>query len=91
MGLIYSFPIKEARYCDSKGAIITRISELALQWARRGERVSCIAPEGFPGELADDKPRDDASIRGLERNAPKQSAPFVATTGRHSAPARRSC
>jgi hypothetical protein len=70
LGLVASSPVREASYCASKGAVVNLTRELAVQWAKRGVRVNCIAPGWFPSELTAGMLEDDRSMRWLERNTP---------------------
>jgi NAD(P)-dependent dehydrogenase (short-subunit alcohol dehydrogenase family) len=88
MGLVASFPVKEASYCAAKGAIVNLTHELAVQWAGRGVRVNCIASGWFPSELTADMLEDDKSMRWLERNTHRYGAP-AGRARRRPAPARR--
>jgi NAD(P)-dependent dehydrogenase (short-subunit alcohol dehydrogenase family) len=69
LGFVGSTPIKQASYCSSKAAVVNLTRELALQWARKGVRVNCIAPGWFPTEMTEPM-QEEQSQAYLAKNIP---------------------
>jgi len=72
LGLGAAWPIPDASYSSSKGALISLTRDLACQWARGGVRVNALAPGYFPTESSAAMIDDEASQRYLRRNCPMQ-------------------
>jgi NAD(P)-dependent dehydrogenase (short-subunit alcohol dehydrogenase family) len=70
LGTVGSYPIAQANYAASKGAVINLTRELALQWARRGVRVNSLCPGWFPSEMTAAMTSDTDSQRFIARNTP---------------------
>jgi NAD(P)-dependent dehydrogenase (short-subunit alcohol dehydrogenase family) len=50
LGLVAAWPIPNASYSASKGALVNLTRDLACQWAAKGVRVNALAPGFFPSE-----------------------------------------
>ncbi|TDH48017.1 SDR family oxidoreductase [Mycobacterium eburneum] len=72
LGLGAAWPIPDASYTSSKGAMIALTRDLACQWARRGVRVNALAPGYFPTEASADMVTDEASQRYIRTGCPMQ-------------------
>jgi NAD(P)-dependent dehydrogenase (short-subunit alcohol dehydrogenase family) len=70
LGLVSSWPISNAAYSASKGAVVNLTRELACQWAAGGVRVNALAPGFFPSEGTAGLVEDERSRRWVERNCP---------------------
>jgi NAD(P)-dependent dehydrogenase (short-subunit alcohol dehydrogenase family) len=70
-GQVGSAPNTQAAYVASKHAVVGLTRELALQWARKGVRVNCIAPGYFETELtAEMFTGDERGLGWITRNTP---------------------
>jgi NAD(P)-dependent dehydrogenase (short-subunit alcohol dehydrogenase family) len=69
LGLVAAWPIPDASYSSSKGALVSLTRDLACQWARHGVRVNALAPGFFPSESSAGM-TDDASQRYLRTGCP---------------------
>lgn len=69
-GLGSSWPIPNAAYTASKGAVIQLTRELACQWASRGVRVNALAPGFFPAESTAGLLEDPKGRSYVERGCP---------------------
>jgi NAD(P)-dependent dehydrogenase (short-subunit alcohol dehydrogenase family) len=69
LGLVAAWPIPDASYSSSKGALISLTRDLACQWARHGVRVNALAPGFFPSEGSAEM-TDEASQRYLRTGCP---------------------
>ncbi|TDH48000.1 SDR family oxidoreductase [Mycobacterium eburneum] len=72
LGLGAAWPIPDASYTSSKGAMIALTRDLACQWARRGVRVNALAPGYFPTEASAPMLTDEASQRYIRTGCPMQ-------------------
>jgi NAD(P)-dependent dehydrogenase (short-subunit alcohol dehydrogenase family) len=70
LGLVAAWPIPDAPYSSSKGALISLTRDLACQWARHGVRVNALAPGFFPSEGSAAMLEDEASRRYLRTGCP---------------------
>jgi NAD(P)-dependent dehydrogenase (short-subunit alcohol dehydrogenase family) len=70
LGLVAAWPIPDAAYTSSKGALISLTRDLACQWARHGVRVNALAPGFFPSESSAAMTQDEASQRYLRTGCP---------------------
>jgi NAD(P)-dependent dehydrogenase (short-subunit alcohol dehydrogenase family) len=70
LGLIAAWPIPDASYTSSKGALVSLTRDLASQWARHGVRVNALAPGFFPSESSAPMMEDEASRRYLRTGCP---------------------
>ncbi|WP_221045278.1 SDR family NAD(P)-dependent oxidoreductase [Mycobacterium senriense] len=70
LGLVAAWPIPDAAYTSSKGALISLTRDLACQWARHGVRVNALAPGFFPSESSAPMTEDEASQRYLHTGCP---------------------
>jgi NAD(P)-dependent dehydrogenase (short-subunit alcohol dehydrogenase family) len=70
LGLVAAWPIPDASYSSSKGALIGLTRDLACQWAQYGVRVNALAPGFFPGESSAPMTEDKASQRYLRTGCP---------------------
>ena len=50
LGLVAAWPIPNASYSASKGALVNLTRDLACQWGSKGVRVNAMAPGFFPSE-----------------------------------------
>jgi NAD(P)-dependent dehydrogenase (short-subunit alcohol dehydrogenase family) len=74
-GQVGSAPNTQAAYVASKHGLVGLTRELALQWARRGIRVNCIAPGYFETELtAEMFSGDERGLGWITRNTPMNRA-----------------
>jgi NAD(P)-dependent dehydrogenase (short-subunit alcohol dehydrogenase family) len=69
LGLVAAWPIPDAAYTSSKGALMSLTRDLACQWARHGVRVNALAPGFFPSESSAPMTEDEASQRYLHTGA----------------------
>lgn len=69
LGQVAAWPIPDASYSSSKGALISLTRDLACQWARHGVRVNALAPGFFPTESSAEMV-DEASQRYLRTGCP---------------------
>jgi NAD(P)-dependent dehydrogenase (short-subunit alcohol dehydrogenase family) len=69
LGLVGSYPIAQANYAASKGALVNMTRELALQLAGSGVRVNALCPGWFPTEMTSVM-QDESSQRFIRRNTP---------------------
>ncbi|MCW2514390.1 MAG: hypothetical protein JWR11_3432 [Mycobacterium sp.] len=69
LGLVAAWPIPDASYSSSKGALVSLTRDLACQWARQGVRVNALAPGFFPSESSAGM-TDEASQRYLRTGCP---------------------
>lgn len=69
LGLVAAWPIPDASYSSSKGALVSLTRDLACQWARHGVRVNALAPGYFPTESSAGM-TDEASQRYLRTGCP---------------------
>jgi hypothetical protein len=58
LGLVAAWPIPDASYSASKGALVSLTRDLACQWAGKGVRVNALAPGFFPSEGTTDMAED---------------------------------
>ncbi|MGX4693664.1 SDR family NAD(P)-dependent oxidoreductase [Streptomyces sp. JNUCC 63] len=65
---IPGFP--QASYAASKQGLAGLTAELAVQWARNGIRVNCVAPGFFRSEINDELFQDEQFRQWLARNQP---------------------
>ena len=65
---IPGFP--QASYAASKHGLTGLTAELAVQWARNGIRVNCVAPGFFRSEINDELFEDEQFREWLSRNQP---------------------
>ncbi|MET0711022.1 MAG: SDR family oxidoreductase [Jiangellaceae bacterium] len=70
LGLVAAWPIPDASYSSSKGALISLTRDLACQWARHGVRVNALAPGFFPSESSAPMAEDEGSRRYLKTGCP---------------------
>ena len=70
LGHVWSTPIKQAHYCASKGAVVNLTREMALQWARKGVRVTALCPGWFPSERTAGMDSDEGSQQFIRANSP---------------------
>jgi NAD(P)-dependent dehydrogenase (short-subunit alcohol dehydrogenase family) len=70
LGLVAAWPIPDASYTSSKGALVSLTRDLACQWARHGVRVNALAPGFFPSESSAPMMEDEASRRYLRTGCP---------------------
>jgi NAD(P)-dependent dehydrogenase (short-subunit alcohol dehydrogenase family) len=70
LGLVAAWPIPDAAYTSSKGALVSLTRDLACQWARHGVRVNALAPGFFPSESSAPMTEDEASQRYLHTGCP---------------------
>jgi NAD(P)-dependent dehydrogenase (short-subunit alcohol dehydrogenase family) len=70
LGLVAAWPIPDASYSSSKGALINLTRDLACQWARHGVRVNALAPGFFPSESSAPMAEDKDSQRYLRTGCP---------------------
>jgi NAD(P)-dependent dehydrogenase (short-subunit alcohol dehydrogenase family) len=70
LGLVSSWPIANAAYTASKGAVVQLTRELACQWAEQGVRVNAIAPGYFPSEATAGLADNPGMMRHITRNCP---------------------
>lgn len=70
LGLVAAWPIPDASYSSSKGALVSLTRDLACQWARHGIRVNALAPGFFPSESSAPMMEDEASRRYLRTGCP---------------------
>lgn len=70
LGLVAAWPIPDASYSSSKGALISLTRDLACQWARHGVRVNALAPGFFPSESSAPMTEDEANRRYLRMGCP---------------------
>jgi NAD(P)-dependent dehydrogenase (short-subunit alcohol dehydrogenase family) len=70
LGLVAAWPIPDASYTSSKGALISLTRDLACQWAKHGIRVNAVAPGFFPSESSAPMTEDEASRRYLRTGCP---------------------
>lgn len=69
-GSVSSWPIPNAAYAASKGAVVNLTRELGCQWASRGVRVNAIAPGFFPSEMMQPMIDDERMTAFMRRNCP---------------------
>ena len=69
LGLVAAWPIPDASYSSSKGALVSLTRDLACQWARHEIRVNALAPGFFPTEGSAGM-TDEASQRYLRTGCP---------------------
>jgi NAD(P)-dependent dehydrogenase (short-subunit alcohol dehydrogenase family) len=70
-GQVGSSPNNQAGYVASKHGLVGLTRELALQWARHGIRVNCIAPGYFETELtAEMFTAEENGLGWITRNTP---------------------
>lgn len=70
LGHAGSTPVKQARYCASKGAVVNLTRELVLQRARKGVRVNALCSRWFPSEMPEGMDIDEGSQRFIVSNSP---------------------
>jgi NAD(P)-dependent dehydrogenase (short-subunit alcohol dehydrogenase family) len=70
LGLVAAWPIPDASYSSSKGALISLTRDLACQWAQHGVRVNALAPGFFPSESSAPMAEDEGSQRYLRTGCP---------------------
>ena len=70
LGLVAAWPIPDASYSSSKGALVSLTRDLACQWAQYGVRVNALAPGFFPSESSAPMAEDEASQRYLRTGCP---------------------
>jgi len=70
LGQVAAWPIPDASYTSSKGALISLTRDLACQWAQHGIRVNSLAPGFFPSESSAPMTEDEASQRYLRTGCP---------------------
>jgi NAD(P)-dependent dehydrogenase (short-subunit alcohol dehydrogenase family) len=70
LGQVAAWPIPDASYSSSKGALISLTRDLACQWAGHGVRVNALAPGFFPSESSAPMAEDKGSQRYLRTGCP---------------------
>jgi NAD(P)-dependent dehydrogenase (short-subunit alcohol dehydrogenase family) len=70
LGLGAAWPMPDASYSSSKGALISLTRDLACQWAAHGVRVNALAPGYFPSESSAPLMNDEAGQRYLRTGCP---------------------
>ena len=70
LGLVAAWPIPDASYTASKGALVSLTRDLACQWARHGVRVNALAPGFFPSESSAPMMEDEAGQRYVRTGCP---------------------
>jgi NAD(P)-dependent dehydrogenase (short-subunit alcohol dehydrogenase family) len=68
-GLRSSWPIPNAAYTSSKGAVVQLSRDLGCQWAARGVRVNALCPGMFPAESTVEMQTPEAE-RYIRRKCP---------------------
>jgi NAD(P)-dependent dehydrogenase (short-subunit alcohol dehydrogenase family) len=70
LGLVAAWPIPDASYSSSKGALISLTRDLACQWAQHRVRVNALAPGFFPSESSAPMTEEEGSQRYLRTGCP---------------------
>jgi NAD(P)-dependent dehydrogenase (short-subunit alcohol dehydrogenase family) len=70
LGQVAAWPIPDASYTSSKGALVSLTRDLACQWAGHGVRVNALAPGFFPSESSAPMMKDEGSQRYLRTGCP---------------------
>lgn len=68
-------------YSVSKAAVVQMTRVLAVEWARYGIRVNCVAPGYFPTDINADRLREESVSRHLLRRIPMRRFGEVAEIG----------
>ena len=70
LGLVGAGQIPQAGYAASKGGVVNLTRELASQWAKKGIRVTALAPGWFESEMNEDMLSSEKGQQWVARRAP---------------------
>jgi len=69
-GLGSTYPVGDASYASSKGAVVNLTRDLAGQWGKFGVRVNAIAPGFFRSEMAEELFTNEKANQRISRATP---------------------